>query len=167
MQLAANVRSRGATLECAAITAVMCMDDDPPGDDEGLLHSVAQSGNLAEVERLLRDGYDVNAFDELGNTPLHYAAAREDLELVRLLLQRGADVNARDEAGIGNTPLAAVAATCCLTTARLLVEAGADPSLPGWMNLSALDRAKNRRRGEGPAVYSLLLQAAKSRSSRR
>jgi ankyrin repeat protein len=140
------------------------MVDDLRGDDEGQLHSAAQSGNLGEAERLLREGYDVNAFDDAGNTPLHYAAAREDVDLVRFLLQNGADVNARDEATIGNTPLAQVAATCSLKMARLLLEAGADPRLRGWMNLCALDRAKNRRRGEGPAVYSLLLQAPKSRS---
>jgi hypothetical protein len=43
--------------------------------------------------------------------------------------------------------------------ARLLLDAGADPRIRGWMQLDALDRARNRQRGDGPKVYQLLLKA--------
>ena len=54
----------------------------------------------SEVAELLLDhGADVNAKNDFGQTPLHYA----DSEEAELLLDRGADVNAKDD--IGQTPL--------------------------------------------------------------
>jgi len=124
------------------------------------LHNAAQRGDVASVRSLLSDGADINEFDDLGHTPLHYAAAAEHLETVKLLLQSGADVNARNEPTAGNTPLREIAATCSLQMAELLVHAGANPAIPGWMQLTALDQAKKRKRGDGPAVYRLLVRTA-------
>ena len=98
---------------------------------------------------------------DLGKTPLHYAVEREDLEIIRLILSAGADVNAHDSRNIGNTPLRQVAQSCSLAVAKLLIEAGADPTIEGWMGLTALDNAASRKRGDGPAIYKLLLDAAK------
>ena len=131
------------------------------------LHFAARDGDLDRVQRLLASGCDVNAFDELGKTPLHYAVAREQFAIVQYLLDHGADVNARHEANIGDTPLGDVAATCSLRMATLLVLAGADPTIQGWMQLSALDRARNRQRGDGPQVHKLLVRAADARRGRR
>jgi uncharacterized protein len=125
------------------------------------LHFAAADGDLATVTRLLQQGADPNAFDDLGWTPLIHAAKREHLDVVRCLLAAGTQVDARDGARAGNTALAEVAAECSLAMAKALVEAGADPRIPGWMQLTALDRAKKRQRGDGPAVYELLLAAAK------
>jgi hypothetical protein len=61
---------------------------------------------------------------------------------------------------IGNSPPGDVAESCSLRIARLLVEAGADPTIPGWMQLTALDRAADRKRGDGPHVYEPLRYAA-------
>ena len=131
--------------------------------DAEQLHFAAQDGDLDRVRRLLTEGYDVNVFDDLGKTPLHYAVEHERLEVAQYLIDHGADVNARHEPGIGNTPLAEVAGSCSLRVAILLVNAGADPTIPGWMQLSALDRAENRARGDGPEVYALLVRAAGTR----
>jgi ankyrin repeat protein len=125
------------------------------------LHFAAGRGDLARVKELIAEGYDVNAIDEIGKTPLHYAVNDEQCEVVTYLIEAGADVNAHDEATIGNTPLADVAGKCSLNIARILIEAGADPMIRGWMQLNALDRAKDRKRGEGPEVYRLLLKTAK------
>jgi Ankyrin repeats (3 copies) len=135
-------------------------DQDAHEGELWLLHDAAQRGDIASVRRLLSAGADINEFDDLGNTPLHYAAAGEHLDTVGLLLQRGADVNARHEPSTGNTPLRDIAATCSLRMAERLLNAGANPTMPGWMQLTALDQARNRRRGDGPAVYRLLLRAA-------
>ena len=130
------------------------------------LHATAQRGDLDGVQRLLAKGHDINAVDDLGKTALHYAVGNEHFEVAQLLLRAGADVDARDEASVGNTPLGEVAGSCSLRIARLLVDSGADPTIRGWMQLNALDRARSRKRGDGPQVYDLLLTISRSRSSR-
>jgi hypothetical protein len=75
----------------------------------------------------------------------------------------GANVNAHDEAEIGETPPGAVAATCSYEKAELLPGAGADPTIPGWMPITALQRAKNRKSEEGRKVYELLAKTAREK----
>ena len=129
--------------------------------DEPSLHDAALTGDRELLADLLNRGADPNTFDDIGKTPLHYAAEREDAEMIRMLIAAGADVNAHDEATIGNTPLREIAERCSLAVATLLVDAGADPTIEGWMRLTALDKAQARKRGDGPAVYQLLVAAAK------
>jgi len=128
--------------------------------EQELLHLAAQHGDLNEVERLLPDGANINAFDSLGMTPLHWAAKGEHLHVAALLIAHGADVNAHHEPTAGNTALGEIAGNCSLAMARILVDAGADPSIRGGMQLNAIDRAKKRKRDEGPQVYALLKHAA-------
>jgi ankyrin repeat protein len=133
--------------------------------DSDDLHFAAGHGDLQRVQQLLTAGADINGFDDdMGWTPLHYAVVAEQYEVAKYLIEHGADVNAHHEARIGNTPLAEIADRCSLRIARLLVDAGADPTIPGWMQLTALDRARSRRRGEGPKVYELLLRTGRNRS---
>jgi ankyrin repeat protein len=120
------------------------------------LHFAVADGDIERMKILIAEGSNVNAFDEIGFTPLHHAARSERLEAIDLLLSAGANVNAQDASKAGNTPLGEVAGICSLAVARALVQAGADPSLPGHMQLSALDRASERKRGEGPTVYEFL-----------
>lgn len=129
------------------------------------LHFAAADGDVDRMKALIAAGGDVNAFDELGFTPLHYAAKSERLEAITFLLSVGANVDAQDESKAGNTPLAEVAGTCSLAVAQALVQAGANPSLPGWMGLSALHRASERKRSEGPAVYEFLRNSAVKRGA--
>ena len=124
------------------------------------LHFAAQSGNLDEVKRLLRNGKNPNHFDDIGCTPLHHAAAEGHVEIVKALLAAGADVNAHDDGVIGNTAINHIAGNCSLEMATLLIDAGANPNICGWMWLNALDGAKTRKRGDGPAVYALLCEAS-------
>ncbi|WP_232214549.1 ankyrin repeat domain-containing protein [Rubidibacter lacunae] len=128
------------------------------------LHFAADEGDLERVKNLIEDGHDIHAFDnDLSLTPLHYAASKEHFSVVEYLLKMGADVNARQEEKIGETPLGEIADNCSLKMAQLLVSAGANPTLPGWMGLSALDRAKKREKAEGKRVYELLLKTAKEK----
>ena len=138
-------------------------DEEKDPFDEVLLHFAAQDGDLDEVRRLLSEGRDINAFDDLGKTPLHYAVMKEHLEVARALIEHGADVNAHHEPTISNTPLSEVAGNCSLAMAKLLIDAGADPTIRGWMQLNAFDRAKGRKREDrdGPQVYELLLRAGR------
>ena len=124
------------------------------------LHTAAQDGDVARVEDLLRRKYPVNRFDDLGKTPLHYAVAGGHIAVFDLLIRAGADVNANDERVIGNTPLADNARTCTYEMARRLVDAGADPTIPGWMQLNAVDRAADRKDADAGKIQRLLREAA-------
>lgn len=127
------------------------------------LHFAAQEGDLQRVEELISAGYSLNHIDDAGKTALHYAVENENFEVAKISIEAGADVNAHDETAITNTPLAEVAATCSLAMAIFLIGAGADPTIRGWMQLNALDRAKGRKQGDGPDVYRELLKAAHGR----
>ena len=141
----------------------MTRSDDDCFEQEKL-HYAARNGNLAEVKRLVAEGQDLGLFDrDLSFTPLHYAASERHLEIARYLLEHGADANAREEEKIGDTPLGAVAATCSYEMAELLIGFGANPTIPGWMGLSALHRAEQRKSDTGIRVYALLLQAAREK----
>lgn len=129
-------------------------------DETGELHYAAGDGDIRRIELLVAQGCAVNAFDDLGFTPLHYAAREAKLDAIKVLLALGADVNAHDEKRAGNTPLAEVAGHCSFDVAKVLVEAGADPTIPGWMQLTALHRASERKKLEGLKVFELLKNAA-------
>ncbi|MBV8426768.1 MAG: ankyrin repeat domain-containing protein [Hyphomicrobiales bacterium] len=140
------------------------MNDDDDAPDPEALHYAAGDGDLPRVKALIAEGYSVNAFDELGWTPLHHAAQKERLEVVRFLIAAGADVNARDEAMLGDSVLKDVAQTCSLELATILLKGGADPTLAGGMGVTALHRSADRKRFEGPPVHELLLEAARQRN---
>lgn len=128
------------------------------------LHAAARDGRCAEVRQAIADGWPLDEFEaDTGHSPLHAACVAGHLDVMRLLLDAGADVNRRCEATIGETPLGEVADTCSLAVARVLVEAGADPTIPGWMALTALDRAARRTDAAGAAVLALLRASAARR----
>ena len=124
------------------------------------LHWAASKGDAAEVQRLLARKYPVNRFDRaLGWTPLHHAVRQGHLDVVDVLLAAGADVNAHDERRIGQTPLGDNITECSFEMARRLIEAGADPTIRGWMQLSAIDRAAERTDADAKKVRRLLADA--------
>src|SRR5262249_42894406 len=124
------------------------------------LHFAARDGDVKKCEELIAEGYDVHAYDAIGHTPLHYAAEHEHCEVVEFLIARGANVNAICEPLIGKPPLAHVAQTCSMKMAEMLLKAGANPTFQIGLNRSALDLAKNRKRGDGQRVYELMCRYA-------
>jgi ankyrin repeat protein len=144
------------------------MDDSDDWCDPPRLHLAAEAGDLLAVQELLAYGCLVNAFDELGRTPLHFAVSGEQFAVVNYLLRHGANINARDEHVLGTSPLDEAASSCSLQMVRLLVGSGADPTMRGWMQINAVDRAKRRKESEGigsvgQAVYEFLRDAARNK----
>jgi ankyrin repeat protein len=131
----------------------------------GRLHQAASDGDLEEIQRLLQAGqaHLLNVFDELSLTPLMRAAMAGHVEAVKLLLAAGSDVNANDGQRVGNTALNEVGGDGSFEMIEVLVNAGADPTIRGWMNLNALDRARSR----SPAIYAMLQEAAQKFKKRK
>ncbi|PBD16151.1 ankyrin repeat domain-containing protein [Wolbachia endosymbiont of Drosophila subpulchrella] len=68
------------------------------------LLKAAGSGDIQEVNSLINKGANVNATDQDGKTPLHWAAVKGHEEVVEALLKvNGINVNATDQGG--KTPL--------------------------------------------------------------
>jgi len=88
------------------------------------LIAAARSGNIAEVQRLIREGGDLNVADELGWTPLMHSAAKNHVKAAQLLLSSGADVNVQDRMGWSALMLAA--ANGHAEVVQMLVKQGAD-----------------------------------------
>lgn len=64
-----------------------------------LLLEAACNGDNTAIETLLKEGADINAKDNDGNTALILAASRCHYETVQLLTKAGCDVNAKNNDG--------------------------------------------------------------------
>jgi ankyrin repeat protein len=89
--------------------------------DQSLLAAVS-AGDKEVVQRLLRQGADVNARAEDSTTALMLATAFGDIQLVNVLLEHGADVNAKNRA----RATALMWAVGDADKVRALLERGAD-----------------------------------------
>ena len=72
----------------------------PENDDELHLPELvywASLGELAEVEKSLASGVDVNSTDDEGYSALQAAAENGYLEVVKLLVEKGANVDYKGE----------------------------------------------------------------------
>jgi ankyrin repeat protein len=138
--------------------------DDDDWFEREQLHFAAADGDIERARELIAaGGANLGLFDDIGCTPLHYAIENEHYAIARLLLAAGADINAHDEEHIGETPLGRVAGECTPEMAEFLVANGADPTIRGWMQITALDRAARRKDEDGSAVHAMLLGASSKR----
>jgi len=69
------------------------------GGKYGLIAVAAKVGDVEAVREFLAAGADVNAKDEFGGTPLHFAAEEGHKEIAELLIAAGANVNAKNKLG--------------------------------------------------------------------
>jgi len=88
------------------------------------LNEAVRIQDIVLVKALIDSGADVNAGDELGETPLHDAVVRDYGEISMLLIEKGADVNAPDVRGL--TPVHAAAWGGYGDMVDLLISKGAD-----------------------------------------
>lgn len=73
-------------------------------ENQNLLHcAVSAKLPLSFVENLISKNLDINAQDKNGNTPLHFAADRENWSTLKYLIENKGDVNIKNKDGF--TPL--------------------------------------------------------------
>ncbi|MDU8928804.1 ankyrin repeat domain-containing protein [Alisedimentitalea sp. MJ-SS2] len=91
------------------------------------LHRAAQTGNVADLNRLAGAGADLNARDRRGRTAAHVAAFASQDAALRALANAGADLNALEGQAYDVVTIAAVADDPDLMS--LAIELGNDPGL--------------------------------------
>jgi ankyrin repeat protein len=132
--LGACARGERATAE-RLLAAHPRLRDQLSDRDQAAIVDVAGSGSAAAAVRLMLElGFSPHARNNLGETPLHLAAAAGDPDTVRLLLDHGAELDARD-ANYHGTPLGYATVSSgeprrsdndWPATVRLLLDAGGD-----------------------------------------
>jgi ankyrin repeat protein len=87
------------------------------------LHDAVASGDVQQVEALVRQGAFIDARDMDGRTPLNLAVERENILIARYLIEHGAKVNLADYKN--RSPLHSAAEKGNVDIARLLLDVGA------------------------------------------
>ena len=120
------------------------------------LFTAIKLNDFAKIKEALQAGANVNAReeDELGRTPLLWAAEKCTSAVVETLLKAGADVNATSNSGF--TALILAAATDKIDNVKILLEAGADINAETSSGYTPLMGAAERGSSE---CVQLLVQA--------
>jgi ankyrin repeat protein len=120
------------------------------------LVDAVRTGHAAQVRALIDKRADVNATQQDGTTPLHWAVERDAPEIVQMLIRAGANVKAVNR--YGATPLWLASVNGNAKTIAMLLEAGADASSANADGETALMVAA--RTGKPDAVSTLLARGA-------
>jgi ankyrin repeat protein len=97
-------------------------------EEQKKLIAAARSGDVAGIQELIAQGFDIDCELKYGATALMLAAARGQEEVVRLLLDAGAKVNRRNR--FGASPLLEASEKSHVGVVKMLVDAGAEINLP-------------------------------------
>ena len=116
-----------------------------------MLHRAVIGGNERGTEVLVAAGADINASDNDGYTPLHYAAGKGHSAIADLLIRCGADIAAQDNS-FGTTPLHYAAMFGRTDLCKILFEAGSSAHLLDNDGASPYMYARNRGH-EGTAQF--------------
>ncbi|OXM15693.1 ankyrin repeat domain-containing protein [Paenibacillus herberti] len=103
--------------------------------DQQLLQA-AERKDAATLEKLIKDGANINAQDSKGRTAAMIATYNNDIASAKVILEAGADVNIQDE--MKNTPFLYAGAEGNLEILKLTIAAGADPTITNRYNGTAL-----------------------------
>jgi len=109
------------------------------GYQETPLMYVSLMGDLNRAKALVARGATIN---QLGWTPLHYAAAKGQVRVVEFLLEQGALPNS--PAPNGESPIMMAASVGAIDTVQLLIKAGADPTAIDMNGNDAITTARDK-----------------------
>ena len=115
------------------------------------MYDAADANDSALVNKLLKQGAEVNWRNPAGNTPLAKACAWGSYEAAEALCAHGAELDTRN--GHQRTPLMKAAHCGRTKICEMLLALGADPSLKNKYGNTALDRARD---GNEPECAALL-----------
>jgi hypothetical protein len=102
----ANERKRRAAKLCQLL------------DDRTVL-VCAQKGDIRRMKFLVEnDGHPVDAVNDYGMTPMHFAVIRKDIEMITYLSEKGASITARNN--LGQTPLSIALDTADINQEKIL-----------------------------------------------
>jgi ankyrin repeat protein len=137
------LHDRNFDLAARLITEGAKLDDIIENDGNTFLHDAAQAGDLMMVDFFLDHECPatIESFDYISNTPLIRASHIGRTEVVVRLLAARVNPNSNDEERIGNTAIREAVRGGHTEIVSLLLRSGADPTIPGWMNISAVDQA--------------------------
>lgn len=104
------------------------------------LFRAASTGDVKQVEELLKSGADVNSKDTKGKTPLFYAVIsnHDNQAVITMLLNAGAYINAKDNNGATALGAAMDPPIGTLANVKTLLDHGADVNVSdarGWTPL--------------------------------
>ncbi len=133
----------------------MCAGARTAGAQSSLVDAI-KAGDTAGVRALLDTRADVNATQQDGTAPLHWAVDRDSPEIVQMLIRAGANVKAANR--YGATPLWLASVNGNARTIAMLLEAGADASSANADGETSLMVAS--RTGKPDAVSALLARGA-------
>lgn len=103
----------------------------------------AVRNNLAGIEELIKNGADVNLFDEHGESALSYSLRNKNFLIADFLIKNGADLNFKIQTGKKNMTLLTEAISQKNTeVANYLVQKGADLKLKDDYGYDACERVK-------------------------
>jgi len=91
------------------------------------LYPAIQRGDIAQIERHIKWGTDLNQANPDGSMPLHVAAKAGRWVVVKLLLKHGADINALDKQQ--HTPLFNAVMAGRTQVAEMLIKQGAKANI--------------------------------------
>ena len=106
--------------------------------DNSLLKAVIGS-NLETIKELLKQGADVNALNNEGDTPLMLAITNDNFEIISFLVDNGANINFQNS----QTPLMLAIKKKNFSVIKLLMENGADINVKTLKGNTALIEATN------------------------
>lgn len=117
------------------------------------VHIAVHKGDTYKIKKLLENNpHLVNARDQRGLTPLHYAAWNKQLEAVELLVEFDADIHAAIQK---MAPIHFAVRGGNINIVKFLLDKGADASMKGFINMTPLHYAATRGRKE---IAELLIQ---------